>query len=360
MRTVRFETENPYDEFIGKGAIQKLPNLVANALRVAVVYSEAVSGIADEIVEMLAGHQITRLKVPNGEKAKTIETLSTAWEQLAEAGFTRTDMIVAVGGGATTDLGGFLAATWLRGVKYVNVPTTVLAMTDAAVGGKTGINIAAGKNLVGAFHEPKGVIADTNFLRTLPQEEIVSGLGEITKCGFIKDTEILRIVQENPQESLDRKSEIFIDLIRRGAQVKAETVASDLYESTDKRFAPGREALNYGHTLAHAIEATEDFTWRHGEADAIGMTFAAELALRLRLITQEVVDLHRKVFSAVGLPTTYSGVDWKILREKMNLDKKTRGNTLRFILLDEIPGQVQVVEGPNEADLEAAFAAIGG
>ena len=281
------------------------------------------------------------------------------WEALGEAGFTRSDAVVTFGGGATTDVGGFVAASWLRGVRVVHVPTTVLAMVDAAVGGKTGINTGAGKNLVGAFHEPAAVLVDLDTLLTLPREELVAGMGEVVKCGFIADPEILRLVETDPVAALDPAGTVLPELVERAIQVKIDVVVDDLKETGGVNGHPGREALNYGHTLAHAIERAEDYAVRHGEAVAIGCCFVAELARRTGHLDEATAARHATAFGAVGLPTTYRGAAFEDLLAAMRIDKKARGNLLRFVILDDLAEPV-VLEGPDETELRASYDAIAG
>src|SRR5690606_35069949 len=219
-----------------------------------------------------AGYRVVPLPVPDGEQAKSVQVAAELWSALGRNGVTRSDAVVGVGGGATTDLAGFVAATWLRGVTAVLVPTTLLAMVDAAVGGKTGINTPEGKNLVGAFHPPVGVLCDLAALETVPREDYVAGLAEIIKGGFIADPEILRLIESDPAGAVTPHGAHTRELIERKIRVKAEVVGADLRESGL------REILNYGHTLGHAIERAEDYRIRHGEAVAIGLVYAAELA----------------------------------------------------------------------------------
>ncbi len=211
-------------------------------------------------------------------------------------------------------------------MKYIALPTSLLAMVDAAVGGKTGINLSAGKNLVGAFHEPFTVLGDLDFLETLPASELRSGLAEVLKCGFIADPAILDEFEADPDGALEPGNPVQAKLIRRAVAVKAAVVSADLRERTSSGADIGREALNYGHTLAHAIERREHFQWRHGEAVAVGMVFAAELARRLDLIDTDLVARHRSVLERVGLPTSYRSGAWLELRKAMSLDKKSRGS----------------------------------
>jgi 3-dehydroquinate synthase len=260
--------------------------------------------------------------------------------------------VVAVGGGATTDTVGFAAATWLRGVRVVHVPTTLLAMVDAAVGGKTGVNVAAGKNLVGAFHPPHAVVADPEVLRTLPAAEWVNGLAEVVKAGFIADERILRLVEEDVAAALDPTSEVARELVRRAIRVKVDVVGADLRESGV------REHLNYGHTLGHALERHQGYRLPHGHAVSVGMVFAAELARAAGRLDAAAVDRHRAVLASVGLPTSYDAAAWPQLRAAMTLDKKARGATLRFVVLDAV-ARPAILAAPDEAWLEQAWGSVG-
>jgi len=295
--------------------------------------------------------------VADGEESKTAAELERCWRTLAQAGLTRSDAVIGLGGGTTTDLAGFVAATYLRGVAFVNLPTTVLGMTDAAVGGKTGINLAEGKNLVGAFYEPRAVVCDLDLLAGLPAEQVRSGLAEIVKHGFIADPVILQVAEADPAAVADTTSAAFLDSLARAIQIKADVVAHDFREQGAT--GAGRAALNYGHTLGHAIEQVEGFTWPHGYAVSVGMVFAAEVARRLDLLGQPEVDRHRTLLTALGLPVSYAGAPWERIRTSMSRDKKARGSHLRLVLLTGI-GQVTLVADPPEALLQDAYAAIGG
>ena len=352
---IHIAAEKPYDVTVSRGCLAELPDLV-HGRRTALVHASSLAGLARSIGANL-GESTLLVDVPDGERAKTAETLVSCWDRLAAAGFTRSDVVVGLGGGSTTDLAGFVAASWLRGVRYISVPTTVLAMVDAAVGGKTGINLSAGKNLVGAFYEPSGVLCDLDLLTSLPVEEISSGLAEVVKAGFISDGRITRIVAADPGAATDVRSDALAELIRLSIQMKADVVSVDLRERTGEGEDIGRESLNYGHTLGHAIEKHEHFRLRHGEAVSIGMVYAAEVAHRLGLLDDSAVALHREQLVAVGLPVTYGGASWSDLRATMSLDKKARGATLRFVLLDGLRHPV-IVEGPDEDLLADAYAAI--
>ncbi|MFI7343102.1 3-dehydroquinate synthase [Streptomyces sp. NPDC050085] len=344
----------PYEVLVGRQLLGELSSLIGEqAKRVAVVHPEALAETGEALRADLAeqGFEAIVVQVPNAEEAKTAEVAAYCWKALGQSNFTRTDVIVGVGGGATTDLAGFVAATWLRGVRWIAIPTTVLAMVDAAVGGKTGINTAEGKNLVGAFHPPVGVLCDLAALDSLPVNDYVSGLAEIIKAGFIADERILELVEEDPEAARTPQGPHTSELIERAIKVKAEVVSSDLKESGL------REILNYGHTLAHAIEKNERYKWRHGAAVSVGMLFAAELGRLGGRLDDATADRHRTVLASVGLPLTYRHDQWPKLLETMKVDKKSRGDLLRFIVLDG-QGKPTVLEGPDPAVLLAAYGEV--
>ncbi|MFF9015415.1 3-dehydroquinate synthase [Streptomyces sp. NPDC014870] len=345
---------DPYEVLVGRQLLGELPALIGTkAKRVAVIHPEALAETGEALRADLAdqGFEAVAIQVPNAEEAKTAEVAAYCWKALGQTGFTRTDVIVGVGGGATTDLAGFVAATWLRGVRWIAVPTTVLAMVDAAVGGKTGINTAEGKNLVGAFHPPAGVLCDLAALDSLPVHDYVSGLAEIIKAGFIVDPVILDLIEADPQAARTPAGPHTAELLVRSIRVKAEVVSGDLKESGR------REILNYGHTLAHAIEKNERYKWRHGAAVSVGMVFAAELGRLAGRLDDATADRHRTVLESVGLPLTYRGDQWPKLLETMKVDKKSRGDLLRFIVLDGL-GKPTVLEGPDPAVLVAAYGEV--
>ncbi|MFD0196819.1 3-dehydroquinate synthase [Streptomyces albidoflavus] len=345
---------DPYEVLIGRRLLGELPGLIGEqARRVAVIHPEALAETGEALRADLAdqGYEAIAVQVPNAEEAKTAEVAAYCWKALGQSGFTRTDVIVGVGGGATTDLAGFVAASWLRGVRWVAVPTTVLAMVDAAVGGKTGINTAKGKNLVGAFHPPAGVLCDLAALESLPVHDYVSGLAEIIKAGFIADPVILDLIEADPAAARTPAGPHTAELIERSIRVKAEVVSEDLKESGR------REILNYGHTLGHAIEKNERYEWRHGAAVAVGMLYAAELGRLAGRLDDATADRHRTVLEAVGLPLTYRYDQWPKLVENMKVDKKSRGDTLRFIVLDGL-ARPTVLEGPDPAVMLGAYGEV--
>ncbi|HEY6795544.1 MAG TPA: 3-dehydroquinate synthase [Kineosporiaceae bacterium] len=341
-----------YDVVVGHDLLGELPRLVEGATRVLVMCSEALRSAGDQVRAVLAdgGLQTHLAAVPDAEKGKTAAVAASGWAVLGHAGFTRTDVVVGVGGGAVTDLAGFVAATWLRGVRVVQVPTTLLAMVDAAVGGKTGINTAEGKNLVGSFHPPAGVLCDLTTLATLPRRDLVAGLAEVIKTGFIADPRILEIVQADPVASTDWRSRVLRELVERSVTVKARVVSEDLKESSL------REILNYGHTFGHAVEQVEGYTWRHGDAVSVGMIYAAELGRLAGRTPADLVDRHRTVQAALGLPLAYRGDRWDDLLAAMRRDKKTRGDRLRFVVLEDVARPVRL-EGPEPQLLVRAYRA---
>lgn len=348
----------PYDVVVGRGLLGELPHMVGTAAeRVAIIHPAALRTTAEAVrADLLdAGYAAILLETPDAEDAKTAQVAAFCWGVLGQAGFTRSDVVVSVGGGATTDLAGFVAATWLRGVRVVHIPTTLLGMVDAAVGGKTGINTAEGKNLVGAIHEPAGVLCDLNSLETLAPHDLVAGMAEVVKAGFIRDPAILDLVAADPAAAVDPTSPALRGLVERAIAVKADVVAGDLHETS--RALGGREILNYGHTLGHAIERAERYRWRHGAAVSVGMVFAAELAFLAGRLAEADVDRHRAVLTSIGLPVSYGGATWAQLSEAMMVDKKARGSRLRFVILDGI-GSPIFLDGPDPAMLLAAFGQI--
>jgi 3-dehydroquinate synthase len=362
MSVLHVAGASPYDVVVGTGLLGQLPGMLgAGVQRVAVIHPRGLAATGEAIREdlMEQGYDAHAIEIPDGEEAKLAPVASFCWQVLGQTGFTRSDAVVTVGGGATTDMGGFVAATWLRGVKVVHLPTTLLAMVDAAVGGKTGMNTTEGKNLVGVFHEPAGVLCDLATLETLPRNELISGLAEVIKCGFIADPVILDLVESDPEGATTPGTAVLRELIERAIQVKIDVVVADLKETGGVAGHPGRETLNYGHTLGHAIEKIERYRFRHGAAVAIGMMYVAELARLAGRLDEATAERHRSVLELVGLPTSYSGSSWGQLHEAMKIDKKSRGDTLRFVVLDAL-AKPAILSGPDPALLTAAFAEISG
>ena len=343
-----------YDVVVGRGLLGSLPGLLGERVRrVLVIHPRALRLTGDTVRDELAAAGFTSLtaEIPDAEEGKHIQVAAFCWQVLGQNDFTRSDAIVAVGGGAVTDLAGFVAATWLRGVKVIHMPTSLLGMVDASVGGKTGINTAEGKNLVGAFHPPAGVLVDLDTLDTLPKNEMISGMAEVIKCGFIADPAILDLIEKDTASVSDPRSDAVRELIERAITVKARVVSEDLKETGQ------REILNYGHTLGHAIELVERYSWRHGAAVSVGMMFAAELARSVGRLSDADADRHRSILESLGLPITYRRDRWQALLDGMRRDKKSRGDLLRFVVLDGVarPG---ILDVPDTSLLFAAYQEI--
>jgi 3-dehydroquinate synthase len=353
MTRIPVAGQTPYEVMVGRGLFGELPRLLAGATRVAVIYPPTLRITADAIRDELRrnGFEPHIVEVPDAEDAKRRRAAGYCWDVLGEIGFTRSDAIVGLGGGATTDLAGWVAAAWLRGVRVVHVSTTLAGMVDAAVGGKTGINTGSGKNLVGAFHPPVGVLCDLNTLVTLPDDDYIAGLAEVVKCGFIADPAILELIEADPAAVARVGNAAERELIERSVRVKAHVVSEDL---TEKGL---REILNYGHTLAHAIEHAENYRWRHGAAVSVGLVFAAALGRRLGRLDDSTADRHREVLRSLGLPTSYRPDAFAELLETMRVDKKARGNRLRFVVLDGL-ARPSTVDNPDPAVLAAAYSEV--
>ena len=344
---------SPYPVLIGSHLLGELPPLLAGATRVAVIHPPTLRATADTVRDDLVAQGLDAhlIEVPDGEDAKKLEVAGFCWDVLGQIGFTRSDAIVGLGGGATTDLAGWVAAAWLRGVKVVQVATTLAGMVDAAIGGKTGINTARGKNLVGAFHPPAGVLCDLATLETLPPNDYLAGLAEVVKCGFIADPAILDLIEKDPAAAARAGGPVERELVERSVRVKADVVSEDLTEQGR------REILNYGHTLGHAIERAERYRWRHGAAVSVGLVYAAALARLLGRLDDATADRHRSVLQSLGLPVRYAADAFPALLETMRVDKKARGNRLRFIVLDGLARPI-AVDDPDPAVLAAAYSEV--
>jgi 3-dehydroquinate synthase len=344
---------SPYDVIVGHDLAEQLPLLLSDAPAVVTVAAPQVADRAAGLNAALlsAGHRVESLVIADGEQAKTIESASDLWDKLGELHITRSDAVVAIGGGATTDVVGFVAATWLRGIRVVHVPTTLLGMVDAAIGGKTGINTAAGKNLVGAFHPPVGVLVDLDVLATLPDSQWVNGMAEVVKAGFIADPTILDLIDLDPAAAATAAGPYSRELIERAILVKADVVSRDLRESGPREF------LNYGHTLGHAIEALEHFRVPHGHAVSVGLVFAAALGRHSGRLDRATADRHGEVLARLGLPTTYRADALPELTEVMRSDKKSRGTHQRFVVLDGL-AMPAILTDPDQTLLEAAYSEV--
>jgi len=353
--TISVTGDAGYDITVGRALLARVGDaLPAAARKVLVIHPPTLAAQADALrTSLLGDREVLLAEIPDAEAGKRVEVAAFCWQVMGKADFTRTDAVIGFGGGAVTDLAGFVAATWLRGVDVVQVPTTVLGMVDAAVGGKTGINTAEGKNLVGAFWAPRAVICDLDLLDSLSRNERVAGFAEVVKAGFISEPEILELIEADPENATDPHSDAFRRSIELAISMKARVVGQDLRE------AGLREILNYGHTLGHAIEHAERYRWRHGAAVSVGMVFAAELSRLAGRLSDTAAGRHREILDRLGLPTTYRAGAWPQLLATMQRDKKSRGGMLRFIVLDDI-AKPTVLQAPDESLLFAAYQEVAG
>jgi 3-dehydroquinate synthase len=339
MKSIKVHAERDYKVEIGVSAQTEVKNISEQ-------YQKLLILAPNSIVKKYGLRESRRIFIfttPEGESQKSVSVLNRVWQRCAQVGLERSDAIMGLGGGATTDLAGFSAATWLRGIDWFAMPTSLAGMVDAAIGGKTGINSSTGKNLIGSFYSPSKVLIDTNFLSSLTLRDINAGMAEIIKCGFIADYKILNLVQD---AVLD-----FEELIYRSVKVKSKVVGKDFRESRT------REILNYGHTLGHAIEKDTHYKMRHGEAVAIGMVFAAELSRRLSGLSDDVVDLHRILMQKFNLPTSYPKKRIVSLQKLLLKDKKVKSGKLRFIGLKAI-GKPVWLEDIKSSDIVHVYERI--
>ncbi len=343
---ISVNTEQKYDVLVGCNWRDELSARASERTRCAIVTTES---IKTALGNLEAGDcEFVYCIIPDSEEGKSPDVLLKLWNWLAAAGFTRSDLVVGIGGGAITDIAGFAAATYLRGIDWIAVPTSIAGAVDAAIGGKTGANLDYGKNLVGSFHSPLAVLIDHSWFSTLSHRDFAAGLAEVIKCGFIRDPQILQLIQKRDLESLRSDDALVLELIKRAVQVKADVVSGDFKESFD------REILNYGHTFGHAVEKHAKYSLRHGECVSIGMAFMAHLQSELGLITDEVRDLHLSILTGLNLPITYLAGDWPELRALMSMDKKSRGNSLRFVTISEI-GKTDRIADVAQGHLLSAY-----
>ena len=336
-----------YTIHVGDTILQDIGRLLKTdcVQRAVIVSDQSVNATHGKTVaEALQDALITidQLTIPSGEASKSLAEAERLWNEFARLKIDRKTAIVAVGGGVIGDLTGFVAATFSRGLDFWQVPTTLVAQVDSAIGGKTGVNLPAGKNLVGAFWQPRGVVADISTLTTLPDREYVSGLAEVVKYGMIIDTDFFHWLEDNALRVKDREKRSVAHIVRRSAELKTLVVERDEREITGLR-----ACLNYGHTFAHAFETATGYgTLLHGEAVSLGMMAAARLACSLNRIDQLVVDRQQKLLETLGLPvstTTLNGIEDNDLLGIMSQDKKNIGGKLRFILPSTI-GEVETVD----------------
>ena len=348
MSVITVKSEHQYDVVISNDWLPELTSSISKYDRIAFFDSEFQ---AEHIPKLSIENEMHYFPLPDGESAKSAQTLAQMWDWMGAAGFTRSDLVVAIGGGTITDAAGFLSATWLRGIDWIAIPTTLAGMVDASVGGKTGINSEYGKNLIGAFHSPLKVIIDSKWLKTLSNRDIAAGLAEVIKTGFIGDQSILDLMQNFDLDRDRNNYDLLNQLIEKSVAVKSAVVSSDFKESF------GREVLNYGHTLGHAVERHSKYALRHGEAVSIGLVFAAHLSQIHCGLDEQIVQQHISLLEKVGLPTTYERAALPQLQALMSVDKKSRGNTLRFVGISGV-GKTQRIEGLSSDEVAHAYEKI--
>ena len=329
MKIIDVVAERNYSVVVGANGPDEIKNISAEHRKVLLV----APAVLIKLFKLKESKNLSIISTPAGENQKSIKVMESVWRKCAAVGIERSDAIIGFGGGATTDLAGFAAATWLRGIDWYAMPTSLAGMVDASIGGKTGLNSQSGKNLIGSFYSPRSVLIDTSYLTKLPARDLSAGMAEVIKCGFISDYKILNLVQDDVID--------FDQLIYRAVKVKARVVAKDFKQSKL------REILNYGHTLGHAIEKDSKFRLRHGEAVSIGMVFAAELSNELVGLSKEVVDLHRVLSSNFKLPISYPKSRWKLLSALLLKDKKVKQGKVRFIGISKIGKPVWLEDVPS-------------
>ncbi len=339
-----------YPIFVGYGLLDKLGEKMKQAAlsgAATVISDENVFSLYGSKVEGIlkdAGFAVNSFVVPPGEETKNIDYAIKIYDFLVEHRAERDDIIIALGGGMVGDLAGFVAATFLRGIFWVQVPTSLVAMVDASIGGKVGVNHPEGKNLIGAFYQPNLVLADCETLTTLPQRELTSGWAEVIKHGLILDEEFFRFLESKVNRLKELDPELLTRAIARSAAIKAQVVSQDEKEREGKR-----TILNYGHTIAHGLEASTEYKrFLHGEAVAIGMVGAAKLSQRLGLLPSDAVERQRALLQKFGLPTSFSGVGLTEITRAMELDKKVKEKAIRWVLLQDIGNAVVSSDVPQQ------------
>ncbi len=337
--------ERSYPIYIGSGLLARKELLVPHirGKRVAVVTNETVAPLyLEQICRTLEGYQVTTIVLPDGEQYKNLDVLNQIFDGLLEAKHDRKTTLIALGGGVVGDMCGFAAASYQRGVNFIQIPTTLLSQVDSSVGGKTGVNHALGKNMIGAFHQPQCVLADTGVLSTLSDRELSAGIAEVVKYGLIADEPFFLWLEENMGKIMSRDQDVLAEAIRRSCENKAQVVAEDEFES-------GRRAiLNLGHTFGHAIETHQGYgVWLHGEAVAAGMVMAADLSCRMGWASESVVERTVNILQQAGLPVAVpQDMTPDDFMGLMSVDKKVEDGVLRLILLKGLGGAVVTSDAP--------------
>lgn len=357
MQTVDVALEDhPYAIHVGHGILSRLGALCRAAglgRQVALITDHTVAGlhlapVAAGLRE--AGFEVTEVRFSGTDAAKTLRTAEEIFGQLIQAGLDRKAWVLALGGGVVGDLAGFVAATFLRGIPFVQVPTTIVSQVDASIGGKTGVNHALGKNMIGAFHQPRLVCIDTALLYTLPRRELVAGMAEVVKHALIRDAELFAFLERHIEQiaGLELDPDQLDWLIAANARIKAEVVAADEKESQL------RAILNYGHTIGHAIESASQYGYLHGEAVILGMVGAGELAVQRRMWDEAERERQDQLLARLGIPAGLSRLSVDLIAERTRADKKRLEGRHRFVLLRRI-GQVEIVDGVSDGEVRAAL-----
>lgn len=352
--------ERSYDIKIGADILSNLGDYMAEldiGKKVLIISNPLVDSLyGQEVAEAIAegGFAVQKALIPDGEKYKSLETAQNLYDEAVAAGLDRTSSIVALGGGVVGDIAGFIAASFMRGINFIQVPTTVLAQVDSSVGGKVAVNHPQGKNLIGDFYQPQLVVADKKVLHTLEERELKAGLAEVIKYGVIWDEEFFSFLADNRAEIMELETKAVIKAVKTSCQIKAEVVEVD---ETEQGL---RAILNYGHTIGHALEAVTNYDYyRHGEAVAIGMAAAARIAHKLEMITAKEVTQQERLIADFGLPTKFQDLDHDQIIEALSKDKKVQDGIVRFILAERI-GKVEIIPDIPEEIIREVLKEIGG
>lgn len=347
--------ERSYPILIGKGVLKRIGEALQAAdiaKRYAVISDDRVAALySQRLLDVLRQANIAAelLTFPHGEASKHLATIGVLASQLADRGFDRGDGLIALGGGVTGDITGFLASIYMRGIPFIQVPTSLLAQVDSSVGGKTGVDLPEGKNLIGTFYQPRAVFIDTDVLQTLPRDEFLGGMAEVIKYGASIDAEFFAWLDENRSAILALDPSAIVPMIRRCCEMKAAVVEQDEHEGGLRRI------LNFGHTIGHAVEAASGYQLIHGFAVAIGMRAVAELAVRGGIAEPSVAEKIVRLLEAYNLPIAMPpDQDRATLRRYLNTDKKTRGGRVFFVLPERI-GKVRITDQVNEAEIDAVL-----
>ena len=351
MRTLKVNLEDrSYPIYIGSDVSldNELYSKHISSKKIALITNEQIADLyLSEISQTLNAFDLKTLVLPEGETEKNLETVGKAVEFLSDNGIDRDSSIIAFGGGVIGDITGFVASSYMRGIKFLQVPTTLLAQVDSSVGGKTGVNINTGKNLIGSFYQPSAVIADTRYLNSLEPNRLSEGLAEVIKYGLIRDEDFFKWLSKNTNRILALEPEFMAHLIERCCQIKAEIV------SEDEREGSIRAILNYGHTFGHAIESLTDYSvYTHGEAVSIGMVMAASMAERMGMLSQADKKDITNLLESVNLPTEKPDLNSNDFLESMKRDKKVQDGEIRLILLESIGRAIISNDYPNEILME--------